>query len=96
MALKFRSKYKTDARDLESIGYGIPGHLVLHNDNVNTFEFVVETLVEVCNHNHEQAEQCAVITHYKGKCDIKNGSLTNLQPIKNELILRGLTATIDF
>ncbi|WP_462281332.1 ATP-dependent Clp protease adaptor ClpS [Salinivirga cyanobacteriivorans] len=69
--------------------------LLLYNDDVNTFDFVIKSLVEVCSHNNEQAEQCAYITHYKGKCDIKTGSMELLKPMKNILIDRGLSVTIE-
>ncbi len=69
--------------------------LLLYNDDVNTFDFVIKSLVEICNHNNEQAEQCAYITHYKGKCDIKSGSFELLKPMKNILIDRGLSVTIE-
>jgi ATP-dependent Clp protease adaptor protein ClpS len=69
--------------------------LVLHNDDVNSFEFVMETLEEICNHTLTQAEQCAMITHYKGKCEILNGELSELKAIKQELVSRGLSVTID-
>ena len=69
--------------------------LVLHNDEVNTFEFVMETLVEVCKHSSNQAEQCAMITHYKGKCEVLAGDLRELKEMKDELITRGLKATIE-
>ena len=69
--------------------------LVLHNDEVNEFVYVVDTLVEVCDHGSLQAEQCTLITHYKGKCDVKYGPLTRLKPIKDELNRRGLQATIE-
>ncbi|WP_092437465.1 ATP-dependent Clp protease adaptor ClpS [Williamwhitmania taraxaci] len=69
--------------------------LVLHNDEVNEFVYVVDTLVEVCDHGSLQAEQCTLITHYKGKCNVKYGSLTRLKPIKDELNRRGLQATIE-
>ncbi len=48
--------------------------LILYNDEVNTFDFVIETLIEVCEHDALQAENCALITHFKGKCPVKNGS----------------------
>ncbi len=69
--------------------------LILHNDDVNTFDFVIDTLIEVCEHDPEQAEQCTFIVHYKGKCDVKKGSFTKLRPVRQELVRRGLTATID-
>lgn len=69
--------------------------LVLHNDEVNDFSYVVDTLVEVCDHGSLQAEQCTLITHYKGKCDVKYGSLSRLRHMKDELTRRGLEATIE-
>lgn len=68
--------------------------LILHNDDVNTFDFVIDTLVEVCNHDPHQAEQCALITHFKGKCDIKHGEFEMLESMMNELNRRGLSASI--
>ncbi|OFX54593.1 MAG: hypothetical protein A2046_06140 [Bacteroidetes bacterium GWA2_30_7] len=69
--------------------------LILHNDEVNTFEYVIDILIKVCGHNTEQAEQCAYITHYKGKCDIKKGSFEYLKVYKDDLINKGLNVTID-
>ena len=69
--------------------------LILHNDDVNTFEFVIESLIDVCKHSTEQAEQCTYLIHYKGKCDVKKGSFGTLRPLRHELVERGLNATID-
>ena len=69
--------------------------LVLHNDDINTFEYVMESLVEVCEHSNTQAEQCAMIAHYKGKCDIMKGSLSALRKVRAELADRGLKTTIE-
>ena len=69
--------------------------LILYNDDVNTFDFVIETLIEVCNHEPEQAEQCAFITHFKGKCNIKNGRYADLKLMCNEMTIRGLTVSIE-
>ncbi|MFT3737929.1 MAG: ATP-dependent Clp protease adaptor ClpS [Breznakibacter sp.] len=69
--------------------------LILHNDDVNTFDHVINTLKEVCRHNDEQAEQCAIITHYKGKCDIKKGHIDELLPMHERLVERELSVTID-
>jgi len=70
-------------------------YLVLYNDDFNTFEFVIESLIEVCDHSAEQAEQCATITHYKGKCEIKKGLKKDLQPMQIALIKRNLKALIE-
>ena len=69
--------------------------LVLHNDEVNTFDFVIECLIDICKHTTEQAEQCTYLVHYKGKCDVKTGSFSVLRPMRNALIEKGLSATID-
>ena len=69
--------------------------LTLHNDDVHTFDYVIETLMDVCEHDMVQAEQCAYIVHYKGKCDVKKGTPDHLQPMKSKLIDKGLLATID-
>ena len=69
--------------------------IVLYNDEVNTFDFVIETLMDVCEHELEQATQCTYIVHYKGKCDVKNGEYTKLKPICSELLKRGLSAEIE-
>ena len=70
-------------------------HLILHNDEVNSFDFVIDNLIEVCNHDVIQAEQCAHITHYKGKCDVKKGGFETLKPLKKALNQKKLTVTID-
>ncbi len=70
-------------------------NLVLFNDNVNTFDFVIQSLIEVCNHEPSQAEQCALIAHYKGKCTVKTGDYYEMKPPHDEMILRGLTVAIE-
>lgn len=70
-------------------------YLVLYNDDFNTFEFVIKSLVEVCDHTAEQAEQCATITHYKGRCEIKKGLKTDLKPMQVALVKRNLKAMIE-
>jgi len=68
--------------------------LVLFNDDVNTFDFVIETLIDVCEHDPIQAEQCALITHFKGKCGVKSGTFYDLKPIYEEMTRRDLTVEI--
>jgi len=68
--------------------------LVLFNDDINSFDFVIESLVEVCDHNPEQAEQCATIAHFKGKCGVKVGTLSELTPMNNELNSRGISTVL--
>ena len=69
--------------------------LVLHNDDVHTFDYVIDALIEICDHEFIQASQCATITHFKGKCDIKEGNFSTLKTMKDALVLRELTVTID-
>ena len=68
--------------------------IVLYNDDVNTFDFVIASLIEICKHTLEQAEQCTILVHYKGKCTVKTGSLELLEPMHEKLISRGLTSEI--
>lgn len=69
--------------------------LVLFNDDVNTFDYVIEMLVKVCNHDVLQAEQCAFLVHYKGKCAVKQGSYQNLKSMSDMLADAGLTVEIN-
>jgi len=69
--------------------------LVLHNDDVNSFDYVMETLMEVCDHSLTQAEQCATITHYKGKCEVRTGAHQEMNELRYKLISRGLKASVD-
>ena len=68
--------------------------LVLYNDEINTFDFVIDSLVEICKHSPEQAEQCTMIAHLKGSCDVKKGVYETLKPIKEKLNSKGLRAVI--
>jgi ATP-dependent Clp protease adaptor protein ClpS len=69
--------------------------LIVWNDEVNTFEWVIETLIEVCHHQQEQAEQCAMIIHTKGKYAVKEGSYESLKPMCDAITERGIGATIE-
>jgi ATP-dependent Clp protease adaptor protein ClpS len=69
--------------------------LILHNDSINSFEYVIETLCGICGHDYIQAEQCAYITHFKGSCEIKVGSFEKLVSLKNKLENKKLLVTID-
>lgn len=68
--------------------------IVLFNDDVNTFNFVIQTLIDVCDHDPIQAEQCAHIVHHIGKCGVKRGSYEELKPKCEALLDKGLSATI--
>jgi ATP-dependent Clp protease adaptor protein ClpS len=68
--------------------------LVVFNDDVNTFEHVIQVLMKVCKHTHEQAEQCTLIIHYKGKCSVKKGSREELKPMCEAILDAGIQAAI--
>ena len=68
--------------------------IVLYNDEVNTFDHVIETLMRVCRHTPEQAEQCSLIVHYNGKCTVKTGEMSELKPQCTQLLEAGLSAEI--
>lgn len=74
---------------------GINNEIILFNDDVNTFDHVIETLIRVCKHDALQAEQCAILVHYKGKCSVKNGSVEELTPYCSALLDAGLSAEIQ-
>lgn len=69
--------------------------LIVYNDDVNTFDHVIESLVKVCRHDSIQAEQCTHIIHYKGKCQVKRGAYEKLEPMCTALLDRGLSAVIE-
>lgn len=68
--------------------------LVLHNDDVHTFDYVIDSLIEICKHTLEQAEQCTILVHFKGKCTVKTGSMDVLKPMHEKLLSRELTSEI--
>ncbi len=68
--------------------------IILYNDDVNTFDHVIDTLIDVCEHTPEQAEQCSLIVHYKGKCTVKTGEYDDLKPRCSRLLQAGLSAEI--
>ncbi|HEY9363355.1 MAG TPA: ATP-dependent Clp protease adaptor ClpS [Chitinophagaceae bacterium] len=72
-----------------------PCSLIVWNDEVNTFEWVIETLMEICGHTHEQAEQCAYIIHFNGKYAVKQGSFDELKPLCEAITDRGIGATVE-
>lgn len=69
--------------------------IILFNDDVNTFEWVIDCLMKYCGHDSIQAEQCAYIVHYKGQCAVKEGTLEELKPICEVLLEKGLSAEIN-
>jgi len=74
---------------------GEENFLILHNDDEHSFDYVIDALVKICKHDYEQAAQCTLITHYKGKCDVKKGAFDSLKPLKSALNEKKLIATID-
>ncbi len=70
-------------------------NIILYNDEVNSFDFVIDSLIEVCRHDRLQAEQCTYLVHYKGKCAVKGGAFSKLRPLCDALLDRGLTANIE-
>lgn len=68
--------------------------LVVFNDDVNTFDHVINTLIKVCKHTPEQAEQCTMLIHFKGKCTVKNGSFEFLKPMRDSICEAGIDARI--
>jgi ATP-dependent Clp protease adaptor protein ClpS len=68
--------------------------IVLYNDDVNTFDHVIQTLIYACEHTAEQAEQCSILVHYKGKCTVKTGDYDDLKPRCSMLLEAGLSAEI--
>jgi ATP-dependent Clp protease adaptor protein ClpS len=75
--------------------YDSPCSLIVWNDEVNTFEWVIETLIEICHHSTEQAEQCAMIIHTQGKYAVKRGTYEELKPMCDAITERGIGATIE-
>lgn len=68
--------------------------IILYNDEVNTFDYVIDTLIYACDHTPEQAEQCSILVHYKGRCTVKTGSYDELEPRCSKLLQAGLSAEI--
>ena len=68
--------------------------LVVFNDDVNTFDHVINTLMKVCRHTPEQAEQCTLLIHYRGKCTVKNGNFNFLKPMRDAICEEGIDARI--
>ena len=69
--------------------------LMLINDDVHTFDYVIDALINICNHTPQQATQCTIIVHYKGSCDVKKGTYEELRPLRRALMDKELKATIS-
>ena len=80
-----------DVLEAEAVSH----NLIVWNDEVNTFEHVINVLIKVCKHDKEQAEQCTILIHYKGKAQVKKGSYEKLKPMKEAILDAGINATIE-
>ena len=90
MSTKEKVRERVSLKEATSIN----NEIIVYNDDVNTFDHVIETLVRVCNHTPEQAEQCSLIVHYNGKCTVKTDILEKLKPQCIQLLVAGLSAEI--
>ena len=90
MCPKEKIREKVNLKEVASRNYEI----IVYNDDVNTFDHVIDTLIRVCEHTPEQAEQCSLIVHYNGKCAVKTGSFDKLKPQCTLLLEAGLSAEI--
>ena len=88
------AKEKTSEELLVEETVSTQNEIVLYNDDVNTFDHVIETLIYACDHTSQQAEQCSLIVHYKGKCTVKTGEFDDLKPRCSKLLEAGLSAEI--
>ncbi len=85
-----QTEHEQEAAVLEDSGCT----LVLYNDDYHTFDYVIKALVDICRHTYEQAEQCTILVHYKGKCAVKHGSHEELLPMHTALLDKQLTSEI--
>ncbi len=74
---------------------GLLSDLIVYNDDVNTFDWVIQCFMEICHHTFEQSEQLSLIVHFKGKASVKTGPYEKLKPLKDALVDRGLSAVIE-
>jgi ATP-dependent Clp protease adaptor protein ClpS len=88
------AKEKLKTSDLGQEDLEAKCDLIVHNDDVNTFDFVIDTLIEVCGHDLVQAEQCTLIIHFNGKCVVKTGHYARLEPMYRQILDRGISATL--
>lgn len=90
MSTKEKTRVKVSLKEATSIN----NEIIVYNDDVNTFDHVIDTLIRVCEHTPEQAEQCSLIIHYNGKCTVKTDVLEKLKPQCSQLLEAGLSAEI--
>jgi len=95
----FDLDFETELEELvevaEESDEGKVNDLVVHNDDYNTFDHVINTLIKVCKHDATQAEQCTYIIHFKGKCAVKKGTFKELKPMREGICEAGIKATIE-
>jgi ATP-dependent Clp protease adaptor protein ClpS len=89
------TQLQEDVDVLEEVGTEYSHQLVVYNDDVNTFDWVIESLIAICTHTHEQATQCAMFIHFKGKYAVKHGDELVLIPMKDALHDRGISAAVE-
>jgi len=92
--MEFSYQHEKLVEVLEDIDATEQKSLVVYNDDFNTFQHVIDTLIRVCKHSKEQAEQCTWLIHYKGKCAVKSGSMKELKPMKEAICEAGIEARI--
>lgn len=93
--LSMKSAYQEELAELlEVVAITDVNDLVVFNDDFNTFDHVIKTLIKVCKHSTEQAEQCTWLIHYKGKCAVKSGSMDELKPMQEAILDAGIDARI--
>lgn len=93
--LKFEILTETEEEVLLEEKVVEPKDLIIYNDDVNTFDFVIDSLVKICGHSTIQAEQCTWIIHHNGKCAVKRGSFDKLKPMAEAFLDRGISAKIE-
>ncbi len=86
-----KEQYETDVLVEETPLYD----LVIYNDDVNTFDHVIKCLIEICDHDELQAEQCTILIHYKGRCGVKRGEFDELRVMCEALLEKGLSAKVE-
>jgi len=79
----------------DDIGSDLPAYIIVFNDDVNSFEWVIHCFMEILKHSHEQAEQLSIIIHFKGKATVKSGAKKELVPLCEALLDRGLSAVVE-
>ena len=90
-----KSAYQEELAELlEVVAVTDVNDLVVFNDDFNTFDHVIKTLIRVCKHTNEQAEQCTWLIHYKGKCAVKTGTMDELKPMREAIVDAGIDARI--